>query len=600
MIQIYKSTLMRLAAVGCLCVVAAGCDLDQTPVSSTNAEAVFGTQAGLQLYANSFTNNLPGLTSITNGDNMSDYLAVRGPSNFLLAGQYTPTSRGSWSWSALRNLNFFLANNVGDAVAPAVRNNYNGLARFYRALFYFNMVKTYGDVQWIDHPIEITDSASLFAGRDKREVVMQHVLDDLDYAIANITAETDASRTTITKDVARAWKSRIALFEGTFRKYHANDLAQGLGSTANTWLQAAADAAQQVMDGGHFSLNTAGGTDNSYRQLFISETAPASETMLVYAEDATQGVLHQANWDYTSATTGVGASLVRQFINTYLMIDGTPFTDIPGHDTLSFMTETKGRDKRLQQTIRMGSYKRLNAGVLVPAVPAFTQALTGYMPIKWTTDDAGADVCACNTNDIAINRYAEVLLNYAEAKAELGTITDDDWAKTIGALRARAGITGGLTTLPTQVDPYLQQTYFPDISSAVILEIRRERGIELVLEGLRFADLIRWKHGELLSTANMPWEGFYVPAANQPIDLNEDGTPDVFFYTGTAPTTTLPGVLYINVSGGTQQRSLLNNDHGQLQWLINTQRVWDDKMYLYPISTTDLTVNPKLGQNPGW
>jgi len=600
MIHLYKSTRLRLAAVGCLGVLAAGCDLDQTPVSSTNAAAVFGTQAGLQLYANSFVNNLPGLTSITNGDNMSDYLAVRGPSSFLLAGQYTPNSIGSWSWSALRNLNFFLANNVGDAVAPAVRNNYNGLARFYRALFYFAKVKQYGDVPWIDHPIDISDSASLFAARDKREVVMQHVLDDLDYAIANITAETDASRTTITKDVARAWKSRIALFEGTFRKYHANDLAQGLGATANTWLQAAADAAQQVMDGGHFSLYTGGGTDNSYRALFISETAPASETMLVYAEDATQGVLHQANWDYTSATTGVGASLVRQFVNTYLMIDGTPFTNIAGHDTMSFMTEVKGRDKRLQQTIRMGSYKRLNAGVLVPAVPAFTQALTGYMPIKWTTDDAGADVCACNTNDIAINRYAEVLLNYAEAKAELGTITDADWAKTIGALRARAGITGGLTTLPTQVDPYLQATYFPDVTSAVILEIRRERGIELVLEGLRFADLVRWHHGELLSTEKMPWEGFYVPGANQAMDLNEDGTPDVFFYTGTAPTATTPGVLYINVSGGTQQRSLLNNDHGQLQWLINTQRVWNDKMYLYPISTSDLTVNPKLGQNPGW
>ena len=199
--------------------------------------------------------------------------------------------------------------------------------------------------------------------------------------------------------------------------------------------------------------------------------------------------LHQANWDYTSATTGVGASLVRQFINTYLMIDGTPFTDIAGHDTLSFMTEVKGRDKRLQQTIRMGSYKRLNAGVLVPAPPAFTQALTGYMPIKWTVDDAGADVCACNTNDVAINRYAEVLLNYAEAKAELGTITAADWAKTVGALRARAGITGGLAALPTRVDPYLQSTYFPDISNPVILEIRRERGIELVLEGLRFQDL---------------------------------------------------------------------------------------------------------------
>ena len=253
-------------------------------------------------------------------------------------------------------------------------------------------------------PIDITVGALRRA--DKRDVVMQHVLEDLDDAIANITATTDATHTTITKDVARAWKSRIALFEGTFRKYHANDLAQGLGGTATTWLQAAADASQQIIDGGHFSLYTGGGTDNSYRQMFSSEVAPASETMLVYSK-MEPWVLHQANWDYTSATTGVGASLIRQFINTYLMIDGTPFTDIAGHDTLSFMTEVKGRDKRLQQTIRMGNYKRLNAGVLVPAPPAFTQALTGYMPIKWTVDDAGADVCACNTNDVAINRYAQ-------------------------------------------------------------------------------------------------------------------------------------------------------------------------------------------------
>ncbi len=588
---------MRRAAVGCLGVLAAGCDMDQTPVSSTNAAAVFGTQAGLQLYANSFVNNLPGLTSITNGDNMSDYLAVRSPSTFVLPGQYTPNSIGSWSWTALRNVNFFLANNVGDGVEPTVRNNYSGLARFYRALFYFAKVKQYGDVPWIDHPIDINDSTTLFAARDTREVVMQHVVEDLDYAIANITATTDASHTTITKDVARAWKSRIALFEGTFRKYHANGLAQGLGNTAGTWLQAAADAAQQVMDGGHFSLYTGGGTDNSYRQLFSSEIAPASETMLAYTEDATLAALHQANWDYTSATTGVGASLIRQFIKTYLMIDGTPFTDIPGNDTLSFMTEVKGRDKRLQQTIRMANYKRLNAGVLVAAPPAFTQALTGYMPIKWTVDDAGADVCSCNTNDVVINRYAEVLLNYAEAKAELGTMTAADWAKTVGALRARAGITGGLTALPTRVDPYLQSTYFPDIANPVLLEIRRERGIELVLEGLRFQDLVRWKHGELLA---MPWLGFYVPKANQVMDLNEDGTPDVYFYVGTAPTGQIAGVTYINVSGGTQQRSLQLVDHGELRWLMNVQRGWSDKMYLNPISTTDLTVNPKLGQNPGW
>src|SRR5262249_21348971 len=154
-------------------------------------------------------------------------------------------------------------------------------------------------------------------------------------------------------------------------------------------------------------------------------------------------------------------------------------------------------------------------------------------------------------------RWGEGLLNYAEAKAELGTITAAECAKTIGALRARAGITGGLTALPTRVDPYLQSTYSPDISNPVILETRREPGIALVLEALSFPDLIRWKHGELMA---MPWLGFYVSKANQAMDLNEDGIPDVYFYTGTAPTSQIAGVTYINVSGGTQQRSLQGGD----------------------------------------
>jgi hypothetical protein len=84
------------------------------------------------------------------------------------------------------------------------------------------------------------------------------------------------------------------------------------------------------------------------------------------------------------------------------------------------------------------------------------------------------------------------------------------------------------------------------------------------------------------------------------MDLNEDGTPDVYFYTGTAPSPQVAGVTYINVSGGTQQRSLLLGDRGNLTWLSSVQRAWSDKMYLYPVSTSDLLVNAKLGQNPGW
>lgn len=587
---------IRLAAIGGLCLFAAACDLEQSPVSATDQKSVFSSEAGLQLYANSFTNTWPSVTAVYVGDDVSDYLAVRGASSYLLP-TFTPNNQGGWSWTALRNVNYFIESNVDPAVPEVVRNHYTGLARFARALFYYDKVKTYGAVPWIDHPIAITDSAALFAPRDPREVVMGHVLEDLNYAIANIRTVTSASRTEVTQDVVRAFKSRIALFEGTFRKYHAAGLANGLGGTANTWLTEAATAAQQVVDGGRQSLNTSAGTLGAYRTLFSSETAPTNESMLVYTMDVGLAVRHEANWRYTSATTGVGASFTRDFINTYLMADGTPFTDRPGYDTLSFMTEVKGRDPRLQQTIRMGDFKRLNAGVPVASPPAFSVSLTGYQPIKWTIDDIGLDAGANNTNDIPIIRYGEVLLNLAEAKAELGTLTDGDWQKTIGALRARAGITGGLSTRPTRVDPYLQSVYFPGIGDPTILEVRRERGIELALEGLRWDDLMRWKRGELLAR---PWRGMYA-VANKYYDLNEDGIQDVYFHTGTLPTPTIAGVNYHNITAGnSSQRSLQNGTSGLLQWQINIIRVWSDKLYLRPIAASDLVVNPKLGQNPGW
>jgi hypothetical protein len=199
-----------------------------------------------------------------------------------------------------------------------------------------------------------------------------------------------------------------------------------------------------------------------------------------------------------------------------------------------------------------------------------------------------------NTNAVHLFRYAEVLLNYAEAKAELGQLTAADWAATIGALRARAGITGGLTALPTTADPYLQSVYFPDVSNPVILEIRRERGVELAMEGLRFYDIVRWKHGELME---MEWRGIYVPAANTNIDLDENGTPDVNFFT-VNPATRLNGVTYISVTG--TDFKLANGTSGEIVWRNDIPRKWDEKNYLYPIPEADLLTNPNLKQNPGW
>lgn len=593
-----------LYTAAAMLVLTTGCQkLHQEPQATASRSAVFGSEKGLQLYANSFYDNLPSANDVVRSDNMSDYAARKDVPSFLTANGFGPSQSSGWNWTALRNINYFLENNNDPAVPENVRRNYNGLARFFRALFYYDKVQRFGDVPWYGSTIAVDDSVSLYKPRDSRQLIMDSVLADLNYAIANITTA-DATRSLITKYVALAYKSRICLFEGTFRKYHSNTggLAEGLGSTANTWLTEAAAAAKKVMDEGGFGLNTNGGPDVAYRQLFISKQPVTKEVILSNICDGALNVLNDANWYWTSATYGSRLSFTRTFVNTYLNIDGTPFTT-PGYETKTFAEEVKNRDKRLQQTIRMGSYSRLVAGTSLPAPPVFSYTYTGYQPIKWTLDDDYYDGGTRNDNSICLIRYAEILLNYAEAKAETNTLTDADWAATIGALRARAGITGGLTAKPTTVDTYLQQNYFPSISDPVILEIRRERGIELAWEGLRFADLIRWKRGELLTT---PWNGFYVPALNTPLDLNEDGVNDVLFYQGTAPAqSAYPGVTFVNVSanlanGSVNPQKLSNNTSGEITWLQNVSRVWHDKKYLYPIPENDRTVNPALGQNPGW
>jgi hypothetical protein len=571
------------------------CDLEQLPEATTSKDAVFGSEKGLELYANSFYNILPTANNIHRGDEMSDYGARNQPLDFIREGAFGPRQSSGWDWRDLRNVNYFIENCNYPNIAPDVQRHYIGIARFFRAWFYFDKIKRFGDVPWIGKPMDV-DDPKLFSGRDSRTVVMDSILADLDYATANIRTVTDNTRSLVTKYIAYAFKSRVCLFEGTFRKYHTELGLPG----AEALLSEAASAAQVVMDEAGFSINETGGPGKSYRQLFTSKVPVGSEIMLAALCDPTLSVFNDANWWWTSATYGARLSFTRTFINTYLTIDGTPFTDKADYETMTFPQEVKSRDSRLQQTIRMGDYKRTNAGITEVAPPVFSYTYTGYQPIKWCLDDTYYDGGSRNDNSISIIRYAEVLLNLAEAKAELGIFTDADWTKTIGALRKRAGITSGLTTIPTVVDPYLQSNYFPDIADPVILEIRRERGIELVLEGFRFYDLVRWKHGELLEQT---WNGFYVPAVDQPLDLNEDGKLDVCFYI-TPPQNPVAGVTYINVaptiSSGVNPQRLSNTTSGEITWLTNIPRVWEDKHYLYPIPENDRLMNPELGQNPGW
>jgi hypothetical protein len=409
---------------------------------------------------------------------------------------------------------------------------------------------------------------------------MDSVLADITFATEKIEDTKDNSSSTITKSVALAMKSRICLFEGTFRKYHTE---LGLTGSSNFWLQEAADAAEAVINGKRYSLNA------SYRALFVSENPVATEVMFANVFNDALKRWHDANWTFTGASYGGNISFVKRFINTYLKTDGSRFTDQSNFNEIEFQNEVKNRDSRLSQSIRMAPYTRSDGSA---APPDFGQTFTGYQIKKYTTDDKTLDPKAQNFNSIALIRYAEVLLNYAEAKAELGSLSTEDWNKTIGLLRARAGITN--TAMPATIDPYMKANFFADINAVDIMEIRRERGIELAMEGFRYDDLKRWKQGKLLEKV---YDGLYVPAMNQALDLNEDGKLDVIFVT-TIPAVKLPGVVYYRIDNTTTRLS--EGTKGIILWRANINKLYPDHKYFAPIPYTQIVLNPNLDQNPGW
>lgn len=576
------------------CLLLSACSMDETPKSEIDKGTIFNNPKGLETYSYSFYDILPSISNGYRKDAMCDYGAVTSFDSFLREGAYSAEVATGWAsgdWDELRNLNYFIENCVSDQVEESVRNNYIGLARFFRAYFYYEKVLRFGDVPWVDRPLGVDDE-KLYSGRDPRTLVMDKVLEDLDFACEHISRTGDDTGSLVTKWVAYALKSRICLFEGSFRKYHTE---LGLTDTSDKWFQEAAKAADVVMKESGHSLYTGAGPEGSMRALFINDTPITSEVMLASCCDITLGKLGDANWWWTSGTYGSRFSMIRTFVNTFLNIDGTPFTDRPKYETLQFYEECQDRDMRLSQTIRTPGYKR-DGKFAAPNFNGYT--FTGYQPIKYTMDATHYDAGALNTNAIPLFRYAEVLLNYAEAKAELGTLSDQDWANTVGALRARAGITGGLNAKPAKVDPYLQSNYFPNISDPVILEVRRERSVELALEGFRFSDIKRWKLGKLMT---MRWTGIYVPKLNEQIDLDHDGTMDVIFYIGDKPENLPASCTPISVGDDTQQ-GLTQGTYGNLTWSDNDPRIWydNDRQYYYPIPASAIQKNKNLGQNQGW
>lgn len=582
---------------------AAGCDLTENQKSTADRAMVFGSETGLHSYIYSlYVDILPDCSSAYCLKNTMDNAAKKSVSVYE-SGAYTTSTSTSWNWRSLRDVNYFIKYNTDEKVSVNLRNNYTGVARFFRAWVYYDKLVTYGEVPWISVPLE-PDSPELYASQDSRDVIISHIMDDLDYAYKNILEDgIIPGANEINKWAPLLLKARACLFEASFRKYHAgSEYLKNCSMTPEDLYAAAAEAASVLMEKGPYKLHTAGEYKNgrgAYRDLFTSDNAVEEEVLLSVGcdKDITLG---SQNWFYNSPSYGDRLCMTRTMANTYLNRDGSFHADT--HQT--FAEETSGRDLRLNQTIRCADYSCKNAGgeyVLTP--PNITgHSLTGYQFTKYVIDDVSYDGGTTNENDIPLMRFAEALLVYAEAKAELGTITDEDWSKTIGALRRRAGITGGdLDNLPSASDVCMK-TLYPEIADKpVLLEIRRERECELILEGQRIYDLKRWACGHLWQDA--PWDGIWFPALDTPVDINGDGVFDAYFtadsgyassgqykalYVGVMTSGTENGMYAVPVQGGGYTLE------------FKLPRVWNDNMYIYPVPSQSIVLNPNLHQNYGW
>ncbi len=560
--------------------------LERYPTAEISPQTFFKSESDFIAYTNSFYNALPDAGYIF-GEAADNIVKSAVPAE-VSGTRIVPTTDSKWGWGALRNINFMLTNNNALTYHDEkVRNHYIGLAKFFRALFYFDKVKIYGDVPWYNVVIETNDTENLLKPRDSRVLIMDSIMADLDYAIEHLDNQKNVER--VTRWTALALKSRVALYEGTWRKYHTEFSLPD----AEKFLNLSAEAALRFMNESGYTLynQTSGPSGKPYQDLFATLNADgvADEVILTRRYSNELALRHNLQFYITARTQGK-PGLEKSLVNSYLMADGSRFTDIDGYDTLQYFDEVQNRDPRLAQTIRVPGYTRI--GQTASLAPDFESTMTGYQPIKWMNIVA-MDGNNQSYHDMVIFRAGEVFLNYAEAKAELGTLTQADLDLSVNRIRTRAGMPHlNLAAANASPDPYLADQYknVSGSNAGVILEIRRERRIELVMENnFRWDDLMRWKEGHLLTR---PFKGMYFPTTGM-FDLNRDGRNDVEVYDGAKPPATGPYQI--------PSSELSEAGKGNIVTNINIRKVFrEDRDYLWPLPIEDLELNKNLKQNPNW
>ncbi|WP_207425851.1 RagB/SusD family nutrient uptake outer membrane protein [Pedobacter sp. SYSU D00535] len=451
------------------------------------------------------------------------------------------------AYDGIRRCNAFLENyEKADVAVPARKEALAAEVRVIRAYLYNYLTLFFGDVQLITKTLTTTDP-EVFGSRTSKAEVVDFMLVELEDAAQKLspTIPTGANLGRINRGAALALKARIALYNGRWA--------------------VAEKAAADVMALNVYELYKAGGTANAYRDLFTYKgklSAGANRETILARTHLADISMHNLSREIQVPDQNARWNPTKSLVDAYLAVDGLPITMSPLYKETSYEDVFKNRDPRMVQTILQpgatwggrvdGNPANTNPNIYT--APKFRSdrrgsvTVTGYYFTKYVEPSTVAQVSR-DANDIHLIRLAEVYLTYAEAKLEQGTLTQQDIDATINKLRDRVG-------MKRMVITELEANGL-DLRT----EIRRERRVELALEGQRYFDILRWKQGDLLAQdvkgMKKAWAKISSDVANIPADENG----------------------YI---------------------IANTGRIFEERNYLWPIPLIQFQRNPKLGQNKDW
>lgn len=484
--------------------------------------------------------------------------------------QNVPDASSSWNspYTEIRRANNVIVNveAPSNTLSAAEKANFIGIAKMMRAYHYYLLVRRYGDVPLILQPLD-PSSPELYKRRDKRADVIDQAKADLQDAIKGITAKN--GKQVFSQDLARAILMDVALFEGSYQRY----VAKNEGRAKEYFTIAAEQAADLVAK---YPVG------NDYRALYTTLNGGLTKNPeVLLCKTYIQGSFMHSTVDYTSGSTPI-AGISRDAFESYLMIDGTPMSkaddkkdagEMEG-DRLSLKNVIEARDKRLGYTIYpyvfFENYAWKN-GINT----ADMTSTTGYGVYKYNnTSISLADATSANKNytDCPLYWGAEFGLALAEAKAELGTLTDGDITTALGKVYERAGLpVPTVASLSAINDPANNM----DVSS-LIWEIRRCRRCELIMDNdIRYWDLIRWNQLEKMDTQKYP--------------------------------KTVQGANLKNYTGAVKFAQDGDYMNAPAQLFANKQRVYNAKYNLYPIPARQISLandvanaEGEFTQNPGW